>query len=469
MANGVSVPALTRRSPTWLLCLWLLAWASAAALGLSVGGSDLIVALIVASGLLALGRKLARKLVPDQQVFAANLFTGAFLVRFVCASVVLSAIAITGINGLEGGNDYLLYESMGWRLAEHWRAGQPVFSVPDSDPGFYYLVASIYTLTGRHLIAPILIINGFFGSLTAIFAFLIARRLFGARAAVVSGYLGAFLPTLLFWSSLLYKDVLLAAAVSFAVYQSLELNRARSVSQPAWLALSLLPLFMIRPETGMVVLAGCLLYLVASAQLRLSRAMPLIVTGALLLAGLFALETYGLGGKTPVLERFQNPVEVAGQSRETWTAIAGGRAEGFSRMLYGADLLSRPHLFVLALGMVFVIPIPGSGPIGMNFWTFLTPGQLAWLFLLPAFFYGVVFAIRRRTSERLFVLGLSSAFALGVVVAGYFSNPRYLVQTIPLLLIFVSVGLSRISRWWQVYGILLCAVGMIAVFYLLIR
>lgn len=451
-----------------LLFLWVLTGVLAVALAVSVGPADLAVS-VVFGGILLLAGTIATKTVLRNDVQAAvSLFTAAFLLRFIAAALVVSAISLAGVEGLAGGKDYLNYEATGWRLAENWRAGRAVFGVSDANPGYYYLVAAVYTLTGRHLMAPLLL-NAFFGSVAAVAVFQIGRILFGRSVGITAGYLAAFLPTLLFWSSLLYKDVMLSAVVAVVIYLVLQLRGSGAGTAPVWLGLALVPLFLIRPETGIIIVISILAYLTLSGEFRISRLLALVPVAMVMLGALFLLEAYGLGGKTAVLDRFVNPVSEAGQQREIWTGTVARKAEGFSTQLYGADLLRRPHLLILSLGMVFIIPVPGSAPWGMNFGTFMAPGQFVWLLLLPMVGYGVVWAMRHASIDRLFVLGVTGLLALGVVMAGYFSNPRYLVQVVPLMLIFAAVGLKRIDTWWREYGILVSGVGVISVIYLWIR
>jgi hypothetical protein len=63
------------------------------------------------------------------------------------------------------------------------------------------------------------------------------------------------------------------------------------------------------------------------------------------------------------------------------------------------------------------------------------------------------------------LLALLSATAVGVALAGYFSNPRYLIQVVPLFLLFAAVGIRDFRRWRLFYGMGACAAVMMLAAY----
>jgi 4-amino-4-deoxy-L-arabinose transferase-like glycosyltransferase len=462
-APAFATPAL-QGTPWWIALLWLVSVALTLMLLVTSGVAVTTVAVFVAGPLYLVGVVLAGRMVRDEPRLARNMFTGAFLARYAAALFVVCAMAWAGVTELEGGRDYLSYDAQGWYLAENWRAGNMTFAVSDKDPGYFFIVGAVYAVVGRFPLGPTLL-SAFFGGLTSVLVFLVGREMFDRRTAVVAGMLAAFLPTLLFWSSLLYKDTILAFSVTWGWLLALRLARARTRRNAAYLVLSFVPLFLMRPESAMT-LGAAIVGLMVWGRARLGRLVWVGLAGAGVVGLLFVLQAMGMAGKISVLERFANPLTFVFEHREAWAdQVAQERATGFSRALYGRNLLLTPHLLVLATALPFLSPIPGSARWGMNFYSFLMPGQMIFLALLPAMGYGALWTLRHRTSERMVLLAFVAASAVGVAVAGYFSNPRYIIQIVPLLLIFAALGVQNIRRWYLAYGMGVCAaVSVIALY-----
>jgi 4-amino-4-deoxy-L-arabinose transferase-like glycosyltransferase len=406
--------------------------------------------------------------VRDDRRFAMHVFTAAFLARYVFTIVLLATMTWAGVDHLEGGRDYLGYDAGGWYLAQNWRAGVLEFTVADKDPGYYFVVAAVYTVFGHFQIAPTLF-NALFGGLAAVVVFLLGREMFDRRTGVIAALLAAFLPTLLFWSSLLYKDTILACAMGWAFYLAVRVGRARTRRNALWLGLSFLPVFMMRPESAMTLGAAVGLLILWSSRVHLGRVLGFVAALGVLVLLMTALEVVGLGGKSSVLGRFVNPMRLVFEHREGWADVVGVNVTGFSRMLYGRNLLTEPHLLVVATALPFILPIPASGTFGMNFGTWLLPGQLVWLPLLPMAAFGGYWVLRERTAERLTLLLFVLGTAVGVALAGYFSNPRYLVQVVPLIMVFAAVGLRELRRWWMLYGLALASAATVLLLYALAK
>lgn len=444
-------------APWWLILAWVAAGMATIGLLVVLRPETAFVGLVTATIFLSGGIVLVRTMGGEDTAFLVRLYTTAFLARYAFAVLVLSAMSLAGVSTLEGGLDYIYYEQYGWRLAENWRAGNPVFAVHDKDPGYYYLIALLYTFTGRYLIAPTLL-NALFGGLAAVLVFRIAREIFDRRAAVIAGLLAALLPILLFWSSLLYKDTILSCTVVWAFYLAIRLRREPTTRNAVWLGVAFLPPLMMRPETGATVAATVFVLIMANTRRYGTRVTGALLAFLLVLVLMFSLQMAGLGGKTEALGRFVNPITGVFEHREAWgDAVQQHRTTGISKGLYGRNLLREPHLLVVATAMPFVLPIPGTGSIGMNFNTFLLPGQIVWLALLPALVYGSIYTIRKWTAERVLLLAFAASSALGVALAGYFGNPRYLIQVVPVMLIFVGVGIRDLRHWLSVYFVGVCA------------
>lgn len=462
--GSLATGADPRGLPAWLVVLWAAAIAATLAFA-SVGGlHHAAVGAVAGAAFLAAGVCAVALMAPSDRTFVTRLFVGGFLARYVAALFITGAVALAGLPGLEGGKDYLHWEAGGWAVAEAWRSGSPPVHLTDGDPGYYYLVGAVYWLTGRVAVAPLLL-NGLFGAGAAVVAFFLALQAYDRRRAAVAGYLAAFLPALLVWSGMVYKDVVLSFFVVASASAAIALSRRASPRSVCALGLALVPLFMIRPDTGVTVVGCAALLLALTGGRRGSRLAALAVSGGLLLLFLVVLQGAGLAGKRDLLARFPNPFTTVALARESWADEAGAGAPGFTRYLYGKNLLLAPHLLLPAMVLPFVLPLPGTTGGGMNIRTFLMPGQILWLLLLPALLCGIAGALRERVAARVFLAGLVLAMALGVALAGYFSNPRYLVQGMPLMLVLSAAGMGALRRHPRLYvSTLLCGVVVLCLY-----
>jgi 4-amino-4-deoxy-L-arabinose transferase-like glycosyltransferase len=457
--------AAVRGTPWWIGALWLLAAILTLMLLVAAGVTVTAVGVLVATPLYLLGLALVGRLVREDRHFCLHLYTGAFLARYCAALFILFVMTLAGVTALDGGADYVTYDAQGWYLAENWRAGIVTFAVTDKDPGYFFVVAAVYAIIGHFALGPTML-NVFFGALAAVVVVSVGRELFDRRTALIAGMLSAFVPTLLFWGSFLYKDTILAFLMALGWLLAIRLARQRTPRAGLYLMLVFLPLFLMRPESAMTLGIAAFVLNLWAGRIRFGRVVGL----GLALAGVFglliALESFGMAGKIAVVERFANPITEVVEHREMWAdAVAQERAQGFSRALYGRNLLLEPHLLLLATALPFLSPLPGSAPWGLNFYTFLFPAHLLWLALLPAIGYGALWTLRNRTPERVVLLALLSATAVGVALAGYFSNPRYLIQVVPLFLLFAAVGIRDFRRWRLFYGMGACAAVMMLAAY----
>jgi hypothetical protein len=458
-----------RRVGTGVFFLGLLAVMATLVMAVVVGVAEAGVGVAWGGVLWAVGALLVRHRGRGDRAVAARLYTGAFLARYVCALLIRSVLVWSDAPGLGGGSDYIHYEALGWAQADLWRNGHFVWAITYIDAGYFFIVAAVYTLTGRYVIAPTLL-NALFGAVTAVFTYRLAERLFGRRVGVLAGALAAYIPTLLFWSSVLYKDVIVSCLMVVSVYLAMEL-RGRLSAPRAWtLGLVLGPLFALRTGVAATFVLLMAIYLLAGWKGLVSRRLPVLALSGVLVLGIIAvLEKFRIGagglvsGLATAITIIQDPS--AGFSSEV--ARRGGT--GLSSALYGKNLLLAPHLLVIATAFLLVTPVPGLGQLGLNIGTLLIPGQLVWIALLPAVGLGVLQMLRVRTAESLFLLAVVASSILAIVLGGFFSNPRYLVQVVPILLIAASLGVVQVGRRWHLYLAALCMVTSLLLAYGLVR
>src|SRR6185436_19108393 len=105
--------------------------------------------------------------------------------------------------------------------------------------GMIYMVAAVYKLIGRNMLA-VQFINAVLGAATAPVIFLVAHSIFGnLRVSKIAGFFVAFFPSLVLWSSQGLKDGPIVFMLALSVLLTLRLGEKVSVKNAAILAITL--------------------------------------------------------------------------------------------------------------------------------------------------------------------------------------------------------------------------------------
>ncbi len=232
-----------------------------------------------------------------------------FIAAFLCQFVVLNFIADSR-HFLPNGDDMKFYNDWALKLRGEmpWRAGEP--NAPGTAyyglPGYAYALAGLYSLSGGydHWYSPYLVgqLQAGFHALTAVFLFLLARRVFGGTGAeenkrgIIVGALAAaawvaFTPAQVF-SAILMPTSWVVCAFWGLVYWLVRTHESGRVSwwRP-WLLMGLLmgffamivaTILMLTP----LVIAAIVLTLGRGRALK-SRVLPVAGAVAVLVGGLY--------------------------------------------------------------------------------------------------------------------------------------------------------------------------------------
>ena len=142
------------------------------------------------------------------------------------------------------------------------------------------------------------VVNASLGAAVVVISMLVARRVFGVRAAVASGLLLAVWPTLILWSATILRDTMLSLAIVVAWWA---LGRVRPPVLLGTVLLSLTIVLSLRPYAGIALAVGVLAWAIYPR-------LPGVRYGKRALVG-FAAVVAGLGfaiARTPVFERATN-------------------------------------------------------------------------------------------------------------------------------------------------------------------
>ena len=185
-------------------------------------------------------------LVGNDRRFLLQLFTVALLARVVLGTITY----LFNLQEFFGG-DALAYDQMGDALLRVWQ-GELHYEVAlrglsaQTFYGMPYLVASIYALVGRNMLA-VQFVNTVLGALTILPVYLCAQQIFeNRRVARVAAVLIAFFPSMILWSSQGLKDAPIIFLLALAILATLRLSRKLSVGYFLLLVGSMLGLLSLR-------------------------------------------------------------------------------------------------------------------------------------------------------------------------------------------------------------------------------
>src|SRR5215213_8115641 len=206
----------------------------AGAVSLSIPGGAAAVVLCAACASAA-GLLLTRN-EGEQRSFLLKVFVGGLLVRVAVGSL------INGFHLQEFfGGDAFTYDYYGMAVLEAYRYKKGVFEsdvqiwVSGSGWGMLYLVAAIYALVGRNLLAV-----QFFNAVTAPVIFLCARHIFqNLRVAKLAALSVAFYPSLVLWSAQGLKDGPIVFILALTMLATLKLGERLSMKYMVILGFSL--------------------------------------------------------------------------------------------------------------------------------------------------------------------------------------------------------------------------------------
>jgi hypothetical protein len=163
--------------------------------------------------------------------FLLRLFVSALLARMIIALVIF---CFRGQDFF--GGDALTYDFFGHAQALGWAgdkygltvANQYVRSGEGAGWGMVYLVAAVYGLVGRNLLA-VQLMNSVFGAATAVVIYLCAQHVFqNSRVARIAGVAVAFYPSLVLWSAQGLKDGPIVFCLAIAILATLKLGEKLS-------------------------------------------------------------------------------------------------------------------------------------------------------------------------------------------------------------------------------------------------
>jgi hypothetical protein len=380
-----------------------------------------------------------------QFAYLGRLFIVAFFLRL---AAVLLLDATGAVSTLTLSKDSGKYHYVGMLIAEKMSRGYFEWS-SWIDNGWYQFVGLVYWIIGPY---PILIqlFNVTIGSATALVAYRLAREVFqDDRTARISGVLVAIFPSFVYYSSLLLKDTVAIFSVSILVLSIVMVRQKFSFMNITGILMPLVVLLAVRDYLFLACTA------LTGISLVFSRGKPISVVVArtvviLLLVGVLG-QVLGLGflgigyaKSTPYFDLdFINDTRSGMTTYGTGAIFDDGRSVG-----WGSDLLSDVRNGATALYyFFFTLDLRSIRSVRQ---LMALPEVFVFILLLPTLVKGARWSWRHcrwGSMPLLFFVG-GLILVYGTATTNMGAMYRWRMQVMPLLMVFIAVGLMVRPRRW---------------------
>jgi hypothetical protein len=390
------------------------------------GSSALLFCIVIA---LAFGY-LIGKIEYDRR-YLLQLFVAGLLVRMIVGAIIFSF----ELQGFFGG-DAITYDQLGYELLMWWRGQAEIVTTDDTVIwGMPYLVAGIYAVVGRNMLA-VQFFNAICGAAAAVVVYICAQHIFqNMRVARVAALLVAFYPSLILWSSQALKDAPIVLLLAVAIMATLKLGERLSVRYGVFLVGALL---------GLLSLRFYIFYMVAAA-----------ITGAFVI-GMKRVTAQSFGRQFVVMAALGLTLTYMGVLRTASAQLgAYGNLETMQRSRqdlassaqssFGQDVdvsTTSGALSVIPLGMIYLLFAPFPWQMANLRQSITLPEMMLWWGSFPLLVLGGWFTLKYRLRQALpiilFTMMLSLAYSIfqGNVGTAYRQRSQLLI----FYFIFVAVG-----------------------------
>lgn len=366
-----------------------------------------------------------------------KLFLAALILR-TCASAAIHYFHVANFFAL----DWNLYDEIGNELANYWGGNIPmsnllkerVFTITSTNLGISFIVGSIYSVVGRNLLAAQLVIAAI-GAAVAPVTYLCAFQIYSnRRTALISGFIVAFSPSLILWSSLVLKDTPIIFFLVLTIYATLKLQEKFDYKFVIVLLLALLGVMAMRYYifyiVAVAVAGGFIIGQKNTVQSIIGRSAIIIFLGV-------SLGYLGILNNAQAQVTQMTSLENIQISRSN---LANSAASGFGE---DSDVSTiEGSLKVLPVGFVYLLlsPLPWQFTSSLSLITL--PEMIVWWSMLPLLFIGISYSMRYRLRKCISILVFTIMLTLGysILQGNVGTAYRQRAQIQIFLFIFVSVG-----------------------------
>ncbi|HEV7475281.1 MAG TPA: glycosyltransferase family 39 protein [Pyrinomonadaceae bacterium] len=378
---------------------------------------------------------------------------GTFLLRLFVAGLLARMIVGLAIFTFRGqdffGGDALTYDFFGQAQLQGWGgdkyyqgiANQFVRSGEGSGWGMVYLVAAVYSIVGRNMLA-VQLMNSVFGAATAVIIYLCGQQVFqNSRVARFAGLAVAFYPSLVLWSAQGLKDGPIVFLLALAILCTLKLGERLSFKYIIVLALALLGLIALRFYVFYMISVAIAGAFIIGMQQVTATSFARQLT-AIVLLGL-ALTYVGVTrSATANFERYGN-LQTLQRSRIDQARSA---ESGFGR---DADVSSTSGaLSTIPMGVIYLLFAPFPWQITSLRQSITLPEMIIWWASVPLLVLGLWFAIkyRLRMISPILIFTVMLTLAYSVFQGNVGTAYRQRAQLLVFYFIFVAVGFVLVKE-----------------------
>jgi hypothetical protein len=399
------------------------------------GGPALMFVLPIAA---AFGFAVAR--IKEDEKFLVRLFISAIMVRIFLGSVIYYFHQQEFFGG-----DANTYDIFGNALMRVWNGDQSYRYMVDlfsrdgagSGWGMLYVVAAIYKIIGRNMLAT-QYVNSVLGAVTAPIAYLMAMEIFpNKKVGRAAALLTAFYPSLILWQCQGMKDGPIIFILTLCMLATLKLGNKFSAKYVTMLAIGLFALMTLRFYVFYIMVFAVVCALIMgrrklSAQAFLRQFIVMFIVGGVL-AGLGVSQF-----ASKQIEQYGNFRQLQAMRQDASRSAASG---------FGEDIdVSTPEgaLAAIPVGLMYLLLAPFPWQYSSLRSMITLPEMAVWWGSLPFLVLGLWFTIKHRLREVapivifLTVLTISYSIVQGNVGNIY----RQRAQLLIFYFLFVAVGFA---------------------------
>lgn len=374
----------------------------------------------------------------DDRQFLLRLFFGGLLIRMLIGTIIY----VFSLQDFFGG-DAITYDYFGFALMKGWQGDkyyqavvtQFIGQTGAGGWGMLYLVAAIYRIVGRNMLA-IQFVNAVGGAATAPVIFLCAKHIFNnLRVAMLAALFAAFYPSLVLWSAQGLKDGPIVFMLAISMLATLKLGEKLSFKYLAILACSLFALLSLRFYVFYMMaaaVAGAFIIGMRTITAQsFARQFVVIITIGL------ALTYFGVTRYANTQFESFGSLEAVQRSRSDLVQSA---KSGFGR---DVDVSTASGaLTAVPMGLLYLLFAPFPWQLASLRQSITLPEMLVWWISFPLLILGLWFTLKYRLRQvspiLIFTTMLTLAYSLfqGNVGTAYRQRSQLLV----FYFIFVAVG-----------------------------
>jgi hypothetical protein len=372
---------------------------------------------------------------------------GAFLLKLFLSALLLRVFIATAIFIFNGqsffGGDAITYDFVGSRQLSAWGGDKYAASIVEqfvgkgvgSGWGMVYLVAGIYGIIGRNMLA-IQFLNAVLGAATAVIIFLCAQEVFGnTRVSRLAAIAVAFYPSLVLWSSQGLKDAPIVFLLALSILATLKLGQKFNTKYLVVLIASLFGLLSLRFYVFYMILVA-----IGGAFLIGMRA----VTATSFVRQFLIIIALGLSLTYLGVTRYANvQMEQFGNLEQLQRSRSDASKRADSGFQKDVDVsTTEGALSTIPLGLLYLLFAPFPWQLASLRQSITLPEMIVWWASFPmlvlGFWFSVKYRLRQISPILVFSIMLSLAYSVfqGNVGTAY----RQRAQLLVFYFIFVAVG-----------------------------